>query len=326
MYGYNLINSKAISEYCKKIKHEFNTEELAVLIFRNKNMSIDEKISAYKELIKEYPDMEVIERINCNHYDSVKTMIENEIKRLKNMVDFFHEDTANSIYTFNEFNKYAGKYLDTNEIDDARGSFKEIEKAIYNYIEEYDTDNEITSFRIKKVSLKDKNLKIFAIYKVENKKLILTNIYDVNDYLDIDNIFLNIPNPFKIGDILTDGNKIMVLEWLCTQQEDLEKLLAKGCKDSSDMQGTCYFIDDYNTLYWDNVFDYDSWEYFDGDLEGLNRLLKPVSSFLKNEISPDLFLNACDYIRTKSDGNWNLFSSEGLERIGLDKKEILNLK
>ena len=60
---YDLINSLSIGEYCRKIKHKFNTEELAVLIFRNKRMSIDKKISKYEELIKNYSDMEVIERI-----------------------------------------------------------------------------------------------------------------------------------------------------------------------------------------------------------------------------------------------------------------------
>ena len=68
---YNLINSKAIQKHCREIKHQFNTEELAVLIYRNKTMSIEEKISSYQELIADYPDMEVIERINCKHYDSV---------------------------------------------------------------------------------------------------------------------------------------------------------------------------------------------------------------------------------------------------------------
>ena len=61
---YNLINSKTISDYCRKIKYELNTEEIAVLIFRNNTMSIDEKINAYDEIIKNYPDMEVIEREN----------------------------------------------------------------------------------------------------------------------------------------------------------------------------------------------------------------------------------------------------------------------
>ena len=30
--NYDLINSKAISNYCRKIKYQFNTEEVAVLV------------------------------------------------------------------------------------------------------------------------------------------------------------------------------------------------------------------------------------------------------------------------------------------------------
>lgn len=67
MNEYRLINSKAIREHCEKIKHKFNTEELAVLIYRNKEINIEEKIKLYQELIEKYPDMEVIERINCKH-------------------------------------------------------------------------------------------------------------------------------------------------------------------------------------------------------------------------------------------------------------------
>lgn len=61
---YNLINSKTIGDYCRSIKHKFNTEELAVLIHRNNRMTIKEKIERYTDLINNYPDMEVIERVN----------------------------------------------------------------------------------------------------------------------------------------------------------------------------------------------------------------------------------------------------------------------
>ena len=96
---YNLINSKAIQEHCRKIKHQFNTEELAVLIYRNKRMSIEEKITAYQELITDYPDMKVIERINCKHYDSVKDMIKGEIQRLRNLRQEMQQTDENKIYT-----------------------------------------------------------------------------------------------------------------------------------------------------------------------------------------------------------------------------------
>lgn len=329
MDTYNLINSKAIREYCRKIKHQFNAEELAVLVYRNKSMSVDEKISAYKELINDYPDMEVIERINCKHYDSVKVMIKQEIDRLKTMIELLYREEQEVIYTYNEFNKYVGEYLESREFDVARGTFNEIEKDIYDYIEQYDEECEITSFRIKKVSLKDKKYKIFAIYKVENKKLVLTDVYDVEeqDYLDINNIFLNIPNPFKKGDLLTNGSKIFVLEWLCTEQKNLKEILAKGNKDSSDMEGTCYFINEYREIYWDNIFNYDNWEYFEGKLEGFERILKAISSLLKNEIGPDLFLTACEVIKLDNNKeNLNWFTNEGLELAGFSKDDIENIK
>ena len=59
--NYDLINSKAIGNYCRKIKYQFNTEELAVLVYRNNEMNIEEKITKYQDLIDNYPDMEVIE-------------------------------------------------------------------------------------------------------------------------------------------------------------------------------------------------------------------------------------------------------------------------
>ena len=41
MNEYNLINSRAIADYCRKIKHKFNTEDLAVLICRsNKTLTL----------------------------------------------------------------------------------------------------------------------------------------------------------------------------------------------------------------------------------------------------------------------------------------------
>ena len=42
---YNLINSRVIANYCRSIEYKFNAEELAVLVFRNKRISINRKIA-----------------------------------------------------------------------------------------------------------------------------------------------------------------------------------------------------------------------------------------------------------------------------------------
>ena len=114
---YNLINSRAIADYCRSIRHKFNTEELAVLVYRNQRMSLEEKIAKYNDLIKNYHDMEVIERINCKHYSSVKTMIKDEIKRIKILNKKLIQDDENSIYTWTEFNKSTQKYEHSGDID-----------------------------------------------------------------------------------------------------------------------------------------------------------------------------------------------------------------
>ena len=101
---YDLINSKAIGDYCRQIGHKFNTEELAVLVYRNKKLDIFEKISKYQDLMDNYPDMEVKERINCRHYDSVKKLIKNEIIRITELYqDFIAKD--NCIYGWSDWKK-----------------------------------------------------------------------------------------------------------------------------------------------------------------------------------------------------------------------------
>ena len=190
---YNLINSRAIGDYCRSIKHKFNTEELAVLVYRNKRMTIEEKIKKYTDLINNYPDMEVIERINCKHYDSVKTMIKEEIQRLNTEYKELTENDSDSICVWTEYNKSTLRYEHNNDIKNTFRTFKEAFEDIQNYIEEYD---DTISFQITKKYF-NKNKEIHAKCIVENTEIKLINIENNSDILDIDQIFLNIPTPFK---------------------------------------------------------------------------------------------------------------------------------
>ena len=131
---YNLINSRAIADYCRSIKHKFNTEELAVLVYRNQRMSLEEKIVKYNDLIENYPDMEVIERINCKHYSSVKTMIKDEIQRIKLLNKKLIQDDENSIYTWTEFNKSTKKYEHNEDIEHTFKTYEERYYGVYKEI------------------------------------------------------------------------------------------------------------------------------------------------------------------------------------------------
>lgn len=199
MDTYNLINSKAIQKHCRKIGHKFNTEELTVLIYRNKKMSVEEKIEAYQELIEKYEDMEVIERINCKYYDSVKDMIKGEIKRIKELTEILKRNEPNVIYSYNYWceNEVGIIIEGKNEYRDLYKDFKEVQKLIEKEIEE-DEEKEIISFCITKRTITEKYT-IRAEYILdENRKLKMVNISNLNsEWLDISNICLNIPTPFK---------------------------------------------------------------------------------------------------------------------------------
>lgn len=341
---YELINSKAISEYCRKIEHKFNTEELAVLIYRNKRMNIDKKINAYEELIKDYPDMEVIERINCKHYDSVKVMIKEEIKRIKELKEKLEKEEQDVIYTYNYWCNCVDNKITTgkDEYRDVYKTFKEVKKEIDKELKE-DEEQEIISFLIRKREFsKDSKYNIVAQYKLnKDRKLEMVNIYDFkNDWLDIDGICLNIPTPFKRGDLLLatsqtpfghgfviDYKKFpFVLDHLITWNDKFQDRLSRGNFDCSDMQGPGYIINDNNELLWDNIYDYDSWEYFDGNLKGIDRLLKSVSSLLKDKIDITLFINAYDKIKQEYHSSFCWFTDEGLELCGFSEKEILKIR
>ena len=342
---YELINSRAIREYCRKIEHKFNTEELAVLIYRNKKMNIDQKISAYEELIKDYPDMEVMERINCKHYDSVKVMIKEEIKRMKQLKEKLEKEEPDVIYTYNYWCNCVDHHIITTGKDEYRDiykTFKEVKKEIDNELKE-DEEQEIISFLIRKREFsKNSKYNIVAEYKLnKDRKLEMVNIYDFNnEWLDIHGICLNIPTPFKRGDLLIAtsltpfaGGFVLnyqkfpfVLDHLITWNKNFEKRLKEGNFDCSDMQGPGYIISDNNELFCDNVFDYDSWEYFEGNLKGINRLLKSVSSLLKNEIDITLFISAYEKIIQEYHSSFYWFTDEGLKLCGFSDNEILEIR
>ena len=341
---YDLINSKTIGDYCREIGHRFNTEELAVLIFRNKRMSVDEKIKEYNNLIKNYPDMEVIERINCDHYDSVKDMIKEEITRIETLRKKLVEDEQDVVYSYNyncDCNGYfiKGKH---NEFRDIYKTYNEVNKIINEEIEN-DEGKEIVSFVITKRTIsKQDGYSIRAEYLLdENRKLKMVNICKIGEWTNISSICLNIPTPFKEGDILVANSQTpfsegyvldydrfpFVLEYLITWNDNFSTRLSKGNFDSSDMQGPGDYISEDGSICYDNIFDYDSWEYFDGELKGKDRILKAISSLKKGKIDINLFINA--YEEIKKDNiitDVDYFTDEGLEFAGFSDEDIKNIR
>ena len=336
---YDLINSSAIGNYCREIGYKFNTEELAVLVYRNRKMNIQKKIAKYQDLIDNYPDMEVIERINCKHYNSVKTMIKNEINRIKNIYEDFIRENENCAYTWYEYNKSTKEYSSSYEVvEHLNKTYKAAYNDVSNYVNEFD---DTIFFTIVKKVFSEKERTIFADFNVINKKPILIKIYDKEDnYLDIDNIYIYMPTPFKKGDILISSNplapsnygdngSIFVLDYLSTWRENIKEYLAKGNSDSSDMIGYGYYLYENEAKFtYDNKWDYDSFEFYNGKLEGNNRILKAISSYLKDEISMELLIHAYDIFKIESIKKEmpDFYTDEGLKKAGFSDRDISKIK
>ena len=330
---YNLINSRAIADYCRSIKHKLNTEELAVLVYRNQRMSIDNKIEKYNDLIKNHPDMEVIKRINCEHYDSVKTMIKKEIQRLKILNKKLKQADENCIYTWTEYNKSTQKIEHCDNIEHTCRTYKEVYKNVLEYIKDYD---DTIAFRITKKYFDKRKETIFADYIVKDKNAILIDIVErCKSFFDIDQIFLKLPTPFKRGDILISNNPIMksygennsifVLDYLCTWRKNLDYLLAEGNYDSSDMIGYGFYLvnEDTTEFVRDHKFNYDSFEYYESELTGRNRILKDISSFITEKIELELFVHAYDIYKTEFKNEMpNYYNDAGLRLAGMSETDI----
>lgn len=333
MNEYNLINSRAIADYCRKIKHKFNTEELAVLIYRSKNMSIGEKTKAYNELIEKYPDMPMIKHLHCGPYDSIKDCIRIEIERLENVYNKLKIFDEDSVYQWEAYYISSGRFYNNSRV------YRKYEDVIEEITAEIEEDNDISEFRIIKKSLNNE-YEVTAEFYVNNK--IVKNVYLYDSDIPnpaIGTIFINIPTPFKKGDLLYSNsntpfgtgcipnrNNVFCLNWMITWEEKIEERSAEGWYDDSDMMGDSYYIYE-GDLIEGHCYEYDSWEFYEGQLTGMERILKGVKNLLQGKIELDLFLQAYNIMRKESMyNNLHMFTYEGCELAGFNEEDIKKFK
>lgn len=76
----------------------------------------------------------------------------------------------------------------------------------------------------------------------------------------------------------------------------------------------------------DHKWDYDSFEYYDGEFIGNDRILKDLSNFIKGKINIDLFVHAYDFFKKDSKDNLlDSYTDEGLKLAGFSDEDILKI-
>jgi len=339
---YNLINSKTISKYCRKINHQFNTLETGILIRRCKTISIEKKIAYYNEMINNptlYPNMPVNGQLHIEDTTAID-LIKKEIDMLNFSLDLFHKPDENAVFTLETLGL---NYQSDEQWFDAHRIFKTLHEVNNYVVKEVITEEDDRAYRISKIYLNKEDHKYIALtYKrngTDNFEL-----FDIentihweygDDAIDciywngIGSLWINVPTPFKIGDIITTGDKKQaVINWMFAKDERYKTINEVGYRDSSDMHYHGYYYNSNHEIMSDCIGNYDEFEYYTKELKGLERTLKAISSLITNKIGVDLFLDAYNFIKAEEtvakskalSAGW--YSTEGLKLVGLNKTVV----
>lgn len=171
-------------------------------------------------------------------------------------------------------------------------------------------------------------------------------------------LWIDIPTPFKVGDIVCSektpfghhvyGNsepfvlsslanwngktaaergEVLSMEEKAWRDKRVKNLKESG--DVSDMTAAGYFLcSDYTDrftgeFYGEVMHDYADLEYYRGDFVGGERVLLPLSYYLKGEIAEDTFVSACEIVKKQEEIKYKIGSLNVLDEW-LDNLRIKN--
>lgn len=346
-----LINSKDIRDYLKQINYQFTPQESAWLIWRSRHIPVEEKYTAWEELIETTPDCELPDRFYIfgdRKRESFHSFLKRYMKVEKKHLDtyFNKEKTPDRIciyrVEYKELIKESGLVYKS-DMNRSFSSYKDAYKALEEKKAEYLDDEYYELFSAKiictelgeadnfnnKVNL-DKDLNIVVTdFCSENKEEM--RLFAEGFFL----FWFDIPTPFKKGDIIHDpddagafyygGGPLVVtsvgLDGM--DEEKKERIRNRHYLDNSDMCVFGYFQDEDGYIYSECSYNYMDYEYYKGSLNGKKRVLKALSKCLKEEVEPADFGVAYHVILTeeylKNFKRW--YSDDHLEAIGVEGED-----
>ena len=322
---FEFINSKDIKEHLKKIDYKFNSLEAAWLIYQCKSATIEEKHTAWKELIRTMPDCKIEKRMNTIPQESLHGFLRKFIDYEEKIFDEYFTPTENWIYTV--------EWLEQNTWFSSDKLYKTFEKAQQELLEEFKDWERKYIYRITKQKLESKQY--ITVYFDKNNEPYDYGICEYPEELTeilygvFDGLWFDFPTPFRKGDILCqydlDGKETsgfcrgpFVMKGI-TPDEGRDWTRKDG--DTTDMNAWGYFQYDDGTIYYEVMYNYMNLEYYRGELIGKRRIIKALSNFIKEKIDVVLFSNAYHYILGEEHLKENMpsgYTKEGLELAGIE--------
>lgn len=259
MNFYECLNSHDIANHLKNISYELNALECAWILFHCENITYSEMMNGLRDILN-MPDCD-IESENYPNGISLHQVIKDYFIYIDKVLKELTESDKNSIYTyfvksFIDPDTYAHYNAYFKDYDSCMDSLKSREPnrrnkyMIYKMI--YGTDENII-----KAQFKDGEL--ISIHKCTDSDPLIKAFGDP--------LFINLPTPFKPGDILyhMPSDSVIVLKEL-----------------PEDMYAVGYTVNSQGEIIKCRVMFYTDLEYYTGELTGDYSALKAVSDFIKN--------------------------------------------
>ena len=153
---------------------------------------------------------------------------------------------------------------------------------------------------------------------------------------DIGELFINLPVPFKKGDILINEMMLKYIENPIFVLDDLTIWDKKAIQNSNmrnlgeiSMAGMCYYLPKNNAeLSYGTIWDYDCFEYYGEILEENIRILKLVSNYLKGKIENlEVFINTYEYFKMDFEKpKFYYYEEDTLKLLGFSDENISTMK
>ena len=293
---YDYFKSRDIAAHCREIAKVWTPFEMAVIIARS-NRTLFEKHAAWRELITEYPDMPTPANRLEKSFESLHQKLIEVIEYEERLLALFKTPEAGAFYEHLVW--WSGEYKRS---DSVFTSFDKVWADVSVSWERIEAPKiKITKRRMEEVG----EIEVYLDYDGNILSLSEWGCFykddsDKQKLIDFDQSFyIDIPIPFKRGDLLTipslnerGFDYSFVLEDPSIERE-LEYRI-QNC-DGSDMIRWGLFADDTTgILYGEHAECIDEFEYYRGKLEGKQRILHYVSLYMNGEIYlPELLTMQC---------------------------------
>ena len=298
------INSRDIRDYHWKIGYSYNSLEAACIVYRCSHATLAEKHAAWKWIIDTLPDATLPDYSDYDFLDgkTVHQILSDYIDLQMRYIAEFKRKHDKWYFTYFRPSKWIAGAVKSFYPE---GAFSSYDKCVEYALEHVNfTKSDYIVIQRGEINIRDSLWHNGGVYINDIGEIVHVYPEIIEECEDnkfryfFDCCCLDLPIPFKRGDIvgvydgLQDCLRPIVLTGVFVHHESIPEDYARFSKrfDCEDMNIAGYAaVDTWQCGLYRNTFgNYMDVEYYRGELKGMDRMLKPLSDWLKGEYGDDI--------------------------------------